>query len=142
MTPKNVTLTFALFDSINQSIGGRIIGDFTVDEDGANFTARFQIPEWAALGVGKLNASALTLDGVPFCPGNSTIFFIFLLGDLNEDGKVSVKHVAAVALALGSYPGHPRWNPLTDINKDGKINVRDVALVLRAFGSEGPRPDP
>ena len=142
MTPKNVTLAFVLFDSINQSIGGMIVIDFTVGEEGANFTAMFQIPEWAALGVGKLNASVLSPDGAPLCPGNSTTFFIFLLGDLNGDGKVDVKDVAPVALAFGSYPGHSRWNPLADINKDGKVNVKDVALVSRAFGSENPRLDP
>lgn len=142
MTPKNVTLAFVLFDSINQSIGGMIVIDFTVGEEGANFTAMFQIPEWATLGVGKLNASVLSPDGAPLCPGNSTTFFIFLLGDLNGDGKVDVKDVAPVALAFGSYPGHSRWNPLADINKDGKVNVKDVALVSRAFGSENPRLDP
>jgi hypothetical protein len=142
MTPKNVTLALALFDSINQSIGGMVVRDFTVGEEGENFTARFQIPEWAALGTGKLNASVLTPDGAPYCPGNSTTFFISLLEDLNGDGRVDVKDVAAVTLAFGSYPGHPRWNPLADLNKDGRVDVKDVALVSRAFGSESPRPDP
>jgi hypothetical protein len=142
MTPKNVTLALALFDSANQSIGVIIVRDFLVSNEEANFVARFQIPEWAALGVGKLNASVLTPDGAPYSPGNSTVFFVSLLGDLNGDGKVDVRDVAVVSLAFGSYLGHPRWDPTTDINKDGKIDVRDVALVCGAFGSENPGPDP
>jgi hypothetical protein len=142
MTPENVTLALALFDSANQSIGGIIVRDLIVDEEGVDFAASFQIPEWAALGVGKLDASLLTPDGAPYSPGNSTIFLISILGDLNGDNKVDVKDVAVVSLAFGSYAGHSRWNPLADINKDYRINVKDVALVSRAFGSENPRPDP
>jgi hypothetical protein len=142
MTPKNVTLAIALSDSLSQPIGGLTVSDFNVDPDGRNFTASFQIPEWAALGVGKLNASVLTPEHAPYGPGNSTTFVITLLGDFNGDNKVDVRDVAPVTLAFGSYVGHPRWNPLVDINKDGKINVKDVAVVSRNFGSENPRPDP
>jgi hypothetical protein len=55
-------------------------------------------------------------------------------GDINGDGKVDVKDVSVVALYLGSYPGHPRWDERADINGDGKVNIFDIAVVCRNFG--------
>jgi len=57
-----------------------------------------------------------------------------LLGDINGDGKIDAKDVAAACVAYGSYPGHPRWNLGADINSDGKIDVRDIAVICRSFG--------
>lgn len=46
--------------------------------------------------------------------------------DINGDHKVRVDDVLAIALAFGSEPGHPRWNPAADLNHDNKIRVNDV----------------
>ena len=54
--------------------------------------------------------------------------------DVNRDGKVDLRDISLVAIAFGSYPGHPRWNLIADINQDGKIDLRDIALVARNFG--------
>jgi hypothetical protein len=68
---------------------------------------------------------------------------IRIVGDLNGDGKVDAKDVAAASLAYGSYgpnylypgsPPHPRWNPASDINRDNKIDVRDIAIISKNFG--------
>jgi len=57
-----------------------------------------------------------------------------LFGDLNGDGKVDVKDLAIVAAALGSFPGHPRWNSEADVNQDNKVSMQDMTLVARHFG--------
>jgi len=57
-----------------------------------------------------------------------------LIGDLNGDGKVDMKDVAIVAMAFGSYPEHPRWNPDADINHDGVVSIDDLLIVLSSFG--------
>ncbi|MCK4481729.1 S8 family serine peptidase [Candidatus Bathyarchaeota archaeon] len=57
-----------------------------------------------------------------------------ILGDINGDGKVDIKDIAAVAVAFGSYPGLPRWNHSADLSQDGKIDIRDIALAARNFG--------
>jgi hypothetical protein len=59
---------------------------------------------------------------------------IRMVGDLNDDGKIDVRDVAAASAAYGSYRGHPRWNPAADINRDGKIDVRDIAAICSKFG--------
>ena len=57
-----------------------------------------------------------------------------LLGDLNSDDKVDMQDVGIVALPFGSYPGHPRWNPVADINNDNKVDMKDVSTVAKEFG--------
>jgi len=55
-------------------------------------------------------------------------------GDINRDGEVDMKDVATAAMAFGSYPGHPRWNPIVDQNEDATIDLKDIALVAKNFG--------
>jgi hypothetical protein len=57
------------------------------------------------------------------------------LGDLNGDDKVDVKDVYIVSQAYGSYPGHPRWNPIADINQDLKVDIKDIYIVSRNYGT-------
>ncbi|MCJ7422873.1 PKD domain-containing protein [Candidatus Bathyarchaeota archaeon] len=59
---------------------------------------------------------------------------IRILGDINGDGTVDVRDVAAVANAFGAYPGHPRWNPDLDMKLDNKIDVADIAVIAKNFG--------
>ncbi len=139
MTPKNATLSLVFTDSLENFIGCLIIDDFIVDIDGANLSARFQVPYWAAVGVASVHASVYTPSGAPYSPITlSTTFLISLLGDLNGDNAVDIVDVAMAAKAFGSNPEHPRWNPLADINKDGKVDIMDIAIVSRNFGSTYP----
>jgi hypothetical protein len=55
-------------------------------------------------------------------------------GDLNGDGVVDGKDLIIVAKALGSYPGHPRWNPIADVNLDNEVNGADMVIVAKNFG--------
>ncbi len=55
-------------------------------------------------------------------------------GDLNKDGKIDIKDLAIVTAALGSFPGHPRWNSKADVNLDNEVNVVDMSLVAGHFG--------
>ena len=59
---------------------------------------------------------------------------VTIVGDVNGDGKVNLIDVFSVALAYGSYPGHPAWNPNCDINGDGKINLIDYFTTALNYG--------
>lgn len=61
-------------------------------------------------------------------------FQVFLLGDVNGDGKVRVDDVLAVAFAFGSEEGDPHWDPRCDLNGDHKVRVDDVLLAASNFG--------
>jgi hypothetical protein len=56
------------------------------------------------------------------------------LCDLNYDGTVDIQDVAMVAYAFGSFPGHPRWDPICDLTGDSTVDIEDVALVAYYFG--------
>jgi len=59
---------------------------------------------------------------------------IKIMGDINSDGKVDIKDLAILAMAFGSYPGHPRWMPEADLNRDLKVDIRDITMAARNFG--------
>jgi len=59
---------------------------------------------------------------------------VTIVGDVNGDGKVNLIDVFSVALAYGSYPGDPKWNPNYDINNDGKINLTDYFTTALNYG--------
>jgi hypothetical protein len=56
------------------------------------------------------------------------------LEDLNEDWKVDILDMATFAVAFGSNPASPRWNPKVDITDDGKVNILDGVLIAKSFG--------
>jgi PKD repeat protein len=59
---------------------------------------------------------------------------VSMLGDIDGDGKIDMKDVARLAIAFGSYPGHPKWDRFADINMDLRVDLRDIAIVARRFG--------
>ena len=54
--------------------------------------------------------------------------------DLDQDGFVGVSDISLAAVAFGSFPGHPRWNPVADLNKDGWVDISDIAKIAVNFG--------
>jgi hypothetical protein len=76
------------------------------------------------------------MDGTPF--KGSDIVIVRMPGDVNMDKKVDMRDISLIAIAFGSYQGHPRWNILADENEDGTIDMRDVALTCRNFGKTYP----
>jgi uncharacterized protein YfaS (alpha-2-macroglobulin family) len=53
--------------------------------------------------------------------------------DINGDGKVNILDLTLVALAFGTHPGDPRWNPICDLNGDNGINILDITQVALAW---------
>lgn len=58
-----------------------------------------------------------------------------LFCDLNNDRIVDMRDIGIIALALGSYPDHPRWNPQYDFNQDSEVNMIDLLLIAKNFGT-------
>lgn len=56
------------------------------------------------------------------------------VGDINKDGKVDLKDLALITLAMGTVPGKTRWNPNADLNGDGKITLADLGLAAKHLG--------
>jgi PKD repeat protein len=58
------------------------------------------------------------------------------LFDVNNDGQIDLIDVFRVALAYGSYPGHPKWDPVCDFNKDNSVDLIDYFLVCMHYGED------
>jgi hypothetical protein len=54
--------------------------------------------------------------------------------DVNGDGSIDVLDLIAVAKALGTHPGDPKWNLNADLNGDGTVDVLDLIIVAKWLG--------
>ena len=114
--------------------------------------------EWAAFpeGSGTLatitfNATAVgscTLELIDTKLGNSqaepishatvdgfvTVTEVTVSPDVNGDGIVDINDIILAGQSLGSYAGHPRWNPVADLNGDGVVDIFDLILIAKNFG--------
>jgi parallel beta-helix repeat protein len=115
------------------------IGDF--DNDGVpdlmvkfNRSAVCQLILSKGVMVGNvtLSVSGKLANGIGF-EGCDTIR-VRMPGDINMDGKVDTKDISIICKAFGSFPNHPRWNPIADENEDNKIDIADIALTCKNFG--------
>jgi len=115
------------------------VGDY--DNDGTpdlmvkfNRTAVCQLILSKGITVGSvtLSVSGKLANGIGF-QGCDTIR-VRMPGDINMDGKVDTKDISIICKAFGSFPNHPRWNPIADENEDNKIDIADIALTCRNFG--------
>jgi len=59
-----------------------------------------------------------------------------LLTDINGDGTVNIIDLASVAMAWGTRPGDPRWDPKCDIDENGLVNIIDLTLVALDWGKK------
>jgi hypothetical protein len=60
------------------------------------------------------------------------------LGDVNGDNKIDIEDIYTIAMAFGSYPPSPRWNPDFDLDQNLKIDISDIYLIAINFGKVCP----
>jgi hypothetical protein len=64
------------------------------------------------------------------------VVHVIPVGDVDQDGSVSIVDVAVFFYNYGFTPATPsRWNPYCDINNNGIIDIVDVSVAARAFGA-------
>jgi len=63
---------------------------------------------------------------------------IAIVGDINADGIVDIEDLYLIALAYGTTPGHPRYNPNLDVNCDGIIDIEDIYVAALHYGEKDP----
>ncbi len=108
-------------------------------------------------GTGNITTSNPTIQHVFGAPGNYTVLLsvtdeegrsdyttstvevlnvTLKLYDVNNDGWIDLKDVFRVALAYGSYPGHPNWDPACDFNNDDTVDLKDYFPVALHYGQD------
>jgi parallel beta-helix repeat protein len=58
--------------------------------------------------------------------------------DVNNDGLIDIVDIVFIALAFGSKPGDPNWNPYADLNQDGIVDIVDIVMIAIHFGETYP----
>jgi len=60
---------------------------------------------------------------------------MWLMGDVNRDGKIDRKDIDLIIAASRSRPGDPGWNPDADLNMDGVVDALDLAICTAFQGT-------
>jgi hypothetical protein len=61
---------------------------------------------------------------------------VVIPGDINGDGIVDIYDAIRLAVAFGSEPDDPNWNPNADINGDEIVDIYDAIILAIHFGEE------
>lgn len=79
----------------------------------------------------KLSGLSATGDKIIIVSNNQTVSFtMFIKGDTNGDGKISISDLAMIkAKLLGNNNLSGVYLEAADINRDGKISIADMAMV-------------
>jgi len=59
-------------------------------------------------------------------------------GDLDGNFKVSLADLVTLAIAYGSRPGDPRWNPNADIDGNSVVGLSDLVILANHYGQHFP----
>ncbi|MDH5788646.1 MAG: right-handed parallel beta-helix repeat-containing protein, partial [Candidatus Bathyarchaeota archaeon] len=68
---------------------------------------------------------------------NCTVY-VGIPGDVDGNGLVEVKDLLAIALAYGSYPGHPKYEANLDVDCNEFIEVKDILKAALNYGQHYP----
>jgi len=102
-------------------------GNYWMDYNGTDFFSGLYQNETGSDGIGDV---PYVIDG-----NNADRYPLMLLrGDLNQDGTVDIYDAILAALAFGTYPGHPEWDPRVDLNQDDVIDIFDIIILATNFG--------
>jgi parallel beta-helix repeat protein len=100
---------------------------------------------WNTTGFAKGNytikAIADTVQGEIDTTDNELIdgwVYVGLVGDVNVDGIVDIEDIYLIALAYGTMPGQPGYNPNLDINSDDIIDIADIYIAALHYGETDP----
>ena len=82
-----------------------------------------------------VSSELLDSNGLPISHETTGGFFKnFNRYDVNQDGIVDIIDAGIVALAFGSDPSKPNWNPKADVNSNGFVDIFDIVLITIHFG--------
>jgi len=67
---------------------------------------------------------------------HETVNVMWMVPDVDGNGKIDMRDIGRAARAFGSSLGDPSWDSIVDFNSDQQIDMRDVGTSARLFGTE------
>jgi len=58
--------------------------------------------------------------------------------DVNNDWMVDIEDIVICAVAFGSKPGSPKWDPRADLNGDNLVDIFDIVSIAIKYGKKCP----
>jgi len=126
---QGVLVAVEVQDPLNTSVIVRVL-ETKVD---GSFLLTFQMSTDAANGTYTVHASSNCAGQTATADTTFQLQPQQLSADLNGDGVVNILDISLIAIAWGSYPGHPRWDPKCDLDGNNVINIIDITLVAIAY---------
>lgn len=132
------TFNVTLFANATQAAPPQTVANL---DAGKNVTLLFQwnTKNWTISNY-TLSATADTVPGEPNTANNTLVFvgniYVMLQGDVNNDGIVNMKDIAAVCMtshAFNAFSGYAHYVPYMDIDASGRIDMRDVLIIAMNF---------
>lgn len=71
---------------------------------------------------------------------NHPLMSPYMQGDVNHDATIDIFDCVLAALAFGSVPSDPQWNPHCDVNLDNTIDIFDMVTIALNFGKQWTNP--
>lgn len=131
------TFNVTLFANATQAAPPQTVANLNA---GKNVTLLFQwnTKNWTISNY-TLSATADTVPGEPNTANNTLVdgtIYVMLTGDVNNDGIVNIKDIAALCLtshAFNAFSGGAHYIPYMDIDASGRIDMRDVLIIAMNF---------
>ena len=60
---------------------------------------------------------------------------LYPLGDVDQDGWITIQDISVADLGYGATPGNSRWNPWADITGGGIISIVDINYITYHYGT-------
>jgi hypothetical protein len=74
------------------------------------------------------------MDGPKHCVADYVRGAIDPVGDVNWDGHIDIRDLAAIAVYFGCTPRSAMWSGDCDVNNDGIIDILDLSAAAKNFG--------
>jgi hypothetical protein len=86
---------------------------------------------------------SVSLAGVAYTFGNTgdnsysltNKVWILPVGDVDQDGWITIQDLSVANLGYGATPGNPRWNAFANITGSGTISIVDINYVAYHYGT-------
>jgi hypothetical protein len=136
--PENVTVRLTVSNTTIYSFVQTILvsGNGAFGNFAFNWNTTGIKPAWYRFLVNATIPSGETLGNhVDDVANISNAVHPYPLGDVDQDGWITIQDISVADIGYGATPGTPRWNSWADITGGGIINIVDINYITFHYGT-------